>query len=243
MRGLVTRLQCSICIWWRAALCGKNQGMTCRKETDLYPPVKAFLETLGYEVKAEVKDADVMAVRDGEVPVIVELKTGFTLTLLQQGVARQALTDQVYLAVPRWKGKAAWRVFKGNIGLCKRLGLGVMSVDLAQGRVQVHHDPAPFQPRRNRVKAAKLRAEFDAREGDPNLGGTRAGGRVTAYRQRAEKCRAYLREHGPSKGADVAKATGVAQATTMMRDNHYGWFERVGLGVYAATKEDASRPE
>jgi hypothetical protein len=25
----------------------------------------------------------------------------------------------------------------------------------------------------------------------------------------------------------------VARATTIMRDNHYGWFLRVGTGVYA----------
>nr|WP_319249695.1 DUF2161 family putative PD-(D/E)XK-type phosphodiesterase [uncultured Celeribacter sp.] len=204
--------------------------MKCR-ETDLYPPVKAHFEAQGYAVKAEVRDADVVAVKDGET-VIIELKNGFTLQLLQQGVARQALTDQVYLAVPRWKGKAGWRMFKGNIGLCKRLGLGVISVNLDDASVQVHHDPRPFVPRKNKAKTDKLLREFHRREGDPNLGGSKAGGRVTAYRQDAEKCRAYLLEHGPSKGAEVAKATGVKHATRMMRDNHYGWFEKVGVGVY-----------
>lgn len=201
-------------------------------ETDLYLPVKAHFEGLGYDVKAEVKDADVMAVKPGEAPVIIELKTGFSLILLQQGIARQALTDQVYLAVPRWKGKAGWRMFKGNLGLCKRLGLGVISVNVAESSVQVHHDPRPFIPRKNKAKTEKLLAEFARREGDPNLGGSKAGGRVTAYRQGAEKCRAYLLEHGPSKGAEVAKATGVKHATRMMRDNHYGWFEKVEVGVY-----------
>lgn len=212
--------------------------MATIRETDLYPPVKAHFEALGYVVKAEVRDADVVAVKDG-VPVIIELKTGFTLQLLQQGVARQALSDHVYLAVPRWKGKAGWRMFKGNLGLCKRLGLGVISVNVAEGpdkgTVQVHHDPRPFTPRKNKAKTDKLLAEFARREGDPNLGGSKAGGRVTAYRQDAEKCRAYLLENGPSKGAEVARATGVKNATRMMRDNHYGWFEKVGLGVYGAS--------
>lgn len=208
--------------------------MTSIRESDLYLPVKAFLEGLGYEVKAEVRDADVMAVKPDAPPVIVELKKGFSLALLQQGVARQALTDQVYLAVPRWKGKAAWRMFKGNIGLCKRLGLGVLSVNVAEGTVQLHHESRPFVPRKSPQKTAKLLAEFHAREGDPNLGGVKAGGRVTAYRQGAEKCRAYLREHGPTKGAVVARETGVVRATTIMRDNYYGWFEKVETGVYAA---------
>ena len=75
------------------------------RETDLYPPVKAFLEGQGYEVKAEIGPADVVACRGDEDPVVVELKTGFSLTLVHQGVARQAITDAVYIAAPRGKGR------------------------------------------------------------------------------------------------------------------------------------------
>ncbi|WP_204113314.1 DUF2161 domain-containing phosphodiesterase [Shimia biformata] len=199
-------------------------------ETDLYGPVKNWLLAEGYDVKAEVRDADVVAVRDGQ-PLIVELKTAFTLTLLHQAVTRQTVSDQVYVAVPRWKGRAAWRMFKGNIGLCKRLGLGIVSVDLTDGSVQIHHHPRPYKPRRNTAKTRKLMEEFARREGDPNTGGTN-GQIVTAYRQDAEKCRDYLRLHGASKGAIVARETGVKRATTIMRANHYGWFENVARGVY-----------
>lgn len=203
-------------------------------ETDLYAPVKSWLEQAGYEVKAEIGPADVVALRDDEAPVIVELKAGFSLTLLQQAVARQAITDVVYVAVPRWAGKAGWRAFKGNIDLCKRLGLGVLSVRLKDGFVQVHIDPAPFQPRKSKVKTARLLSEFARREGDPNTGGTN-GKIVTAYRQDAEKLAAYLGKEGPTKGAVLAKATGVSTATRMMAINHYGWFERVERGVYDLT--------
>ncbi len=204
-------------------------------ETDLYDPVKSWLEGLGYEVKAEVGAADVMALRDDEAPVVVELKTGFSLTLLQQAVARQAITDHVYVAVPRWAGKAGWRTFKGNIGLCRRLGLGVLSVKVVEGAVQVHCDPAPFQPRKSKLKSARLLGEFAKREGDPNRGGTR-GKIVTSYQQEAEKLAAHLARYGPMKGADLVKATDVARATRMMADNHYGWFERLDRGVYGLTE-------
>ncbi len=203
------------------------------RETDLYPPVKAWLEALGYVVKGEVGAVDVVALRPGEAPLIVELKTGFSLQLLQQAVARQAVTDAVYVAVPRWSGKAGWRSFKGNIGLCRRLGLGVLSVDPASGAVRAHCDPAPFRPRKSKLRRAALLKEFTARAGDPNAGGMTRETIVTAYRQGAVKCAAFLAEAGPSRGAEVARATGVARATTMMRDNHYGWFERVDRGVYA----------
>lgn len=203
-------------------------------ETDLYAPVKAWLEALGYEVKSEVSGADVVALRDGEAPLVVELKTGFSLALLQQAVARQAISDHVYVAVPRWAGKAGWRAFKGNIGLCRRLGLGVLSVRLKDGFVQLHCDPAPFQPRKSKVKSVRLLGEFARREGDPNTGGTN-GKIVTAYRQDAEKLAAHLAKNGPMKGADLAKLTGVEKATTMMAANHYGWFERVDRGIYGLT--------
>jgi hypothetical protein len=46
-------------------------------------------------------------------------------------------------------------------------------------------------------------------------------------------CAAYLLTNGETKGAAVRDATGVDRATTIMRDNHYGWFRRVGTGIYA----------
>jgi len=35
------------------------------KESDLYQPLKRFLELQGYDVKGEVQDCDVVAVRGG----------------------------------------------------------------------------------------------------------------------------------------------------------------------------------
>lgn len=210
--------------------------MSIEKETDLYEPVKVWLESLGYEVKAEIGAADVVAMRAGDDPVIVELKAGFSLVLLQQAVSRQAVTDSVYVAVPRWRGKAGWRAFKGNISLCRRLGLGVLSVRAEDGFVQLHTDPKPFTPRKSKARKSRMLKEFASREGDPNKGGTR-GKVVTAYRQDALRCAAYLAGQGPSKGKVVAISTGVSRATLIMAANHYGWFCRVERGIYALTDE------
>ena len=80
------------------------------RESDLYPPIKALLERQGYTVKGEVGAADLVAVRDDAPPVIVELKLRFSLSLFHQAVARLAITDQVYLAVPKttWPCVAVW---------------------------------------------------------------------------------------------------------------------------------------
>jgi hypothetical protein len=71
--------------------------MAALNETDLYAPVKKLLEEQGYTVRAEVDRCDLVAVRGGEPPVIVELKQRFALSLVYQGIKRQRITDVVYL--------------------------------------------------------------------------------------------------------------------------------------------------
>lgn len=202
------------------------------KEADLYPDLKAFLEAQGFEVKAEIGACDIMAKRNDEPPVIVEMKLSFNLALVLQGVARQTLFADVYLAVPA--PKKAWpQRYRDIVGLCRRLGLGLLVVTPGQG-VEAHLDPGPYQPRRNGARAGKLLREFQRRVGDPNQGGTTGVTRMTVYRQDALRCAVAL-AGGPCKGAEVARTTGVARATTLMRDDHYGWFEKAAKGVYALT--------
>ena len=202
------------------------------KETDLYQPVKSLLEGQGYEVKSEIGAADIVAVRGDEDPVVVELKTGFSLSLFHQGIERQAITDAVYIAVPRGSGRAFQKAILANTSLCRRLGLGLMTVRLKDGLVEVHVDPGPYKPRKSAVRKTRLLREFARRTGDPNTGGATRRGLMTAYRQDALRCARVLNELGPTKAAAVAKASGVDRARTLMADNHYGWFERVATGIY-----------
>jgi len=209
------------------------------RETELYPPIKLFLEGQDYEVKAEIGAADVVACRGDEPPVVVELKTGFSLSLVHQGVARQSVSDAVYIAVPRRTGKQFQTAVKNMKSLCRRLGLGLITVRMRDEFVEVHCDPAPFQPRKSKIRSDQLLREFARRTGDPNTGGSTRSGLVTAYRQDAHRCAEHLVNCGPSRGAEVAKQTGVETATRMMADNHYGWFCRIDRGVYDLT--DAGR--
>ena len=195
------------------------------RETDLYPPVKAFLEAQGYTVKGEVDGCDVVAVRRDEPPVIVELKAVFSLALVFQGVARQSVADNVYLAVPPFPGRTGRR--NDALALCRRLGLGLLTVRLEPTAfVEALLDPAEFRPRRRRRGLGRLLREFQRRVGDPNEGGSSRRRIMTAYRQDALRCAAYLDVNGPTKAAVVAGAAGVARAGAMMYADHYGWFER-----------------
>ncbi len=208
-------------------------------ETDLYLPVKTFLEAQGYEVKSEIGAVDVVALRGSEDPVLIELKLGFSLTLFHQGVARQSVSDTVYLAIEKPKG----RTLKANLALCRRLGLGLLTVRLRDGFVEPLADPAPFTPRKSPRRKARLLREFARRVGDPNKGGATRVGLITSYRQDALKCAEYLNQHGPSKGADIAKAKKVPTATRILAADHYSWFERVERGTYALTPKGAEALE
>ena len=207
------------------------------RERALYPPVKDFLEAQGYEVKGEVNGCDLVAIRDEEPPVIVELKTSFSLALVFQGIARQGLSDNVYLAVPPFSG----RTFRARdaLTLCRRLGLGLLTVRLVPSPlVEALLDPAPYRPRKRRPAIGRLLREFQHRVGDPNEGGSSRRKLITAYRQDALRCAAHLGRNGPTKAAVVAKTTGVGRAGAIMRADHYGWFERAAdtpLGVYDLT--------
>ena len=205
------------------------------KETDLYGPIKQVFEAQGYEVKGEIGAADLVGVRGDEDPVIVELKTGFSLSLFHQAIERQAISDHVYVAVPLGKGKPFHKALSRNIALCRRLGIGLITVREKDQLVQLHLDPGPYKPRQSKTRKTRLLKEFAKRVGDPNLGGATRQGLMTAYRQDALKCLKILHEQGPSKGSVIAQATGVETATRLMADDHYGWFERVSVGIYQVT--------
>lgn len=208
--------------------------MSVTREADLYPPLKAFFEGRGLEVKGEIGAADLVAM-GGPDPVVVEMKLKFSLALYHQGIARLALTPEVWLAVLRPEGAQARRMMKENTALCRRLGLGLLTVRARDLFVEVAAEPGPYAPRASKVKRKRLEAEFSRRQGDPNAGGATRHGLVTGYRQDALRCAAYLAEYGAAKGAAVARDTGVPTATRLMADNHYGWFERVSTGVYGLT--------
>ena len=207
------------------------------REYDLYPAVKAFLEAQGYTVKAEIQDCDVVAIRGDEAPVIIEMKTSFSLSLVFQGIARQGLSDNVYLAVPPFPARAGRS--SDALGLCRRLGLGLLTVRLEPAPyVEVLLDPVSYRPRKRKPAIGRLLREFQHRVGDPNVAGSNRRKIMTAYRQNALRCAMHLERKGPTKASIVAKATGVASAGAMMRADHYGWFERIAdtpRGVYGLT--------
>lgn len=195
-------------------------------ETDLYHPIKKLLEAQGYQVKGEVKGCDVVAMRESEAPVIVEMKTGFTIQLLLQGIDRQMLSDAVYLAITAPKRQN----LRDALRLCRRLGLGLITVN--RNLAVAHLDPAPYQPRQNTKRKALLLSEFSRRIGDPSPGGSTRRAIVTAYRQDALRCAKFLDAAGVAKLALIRTETKVERAAAILQQDFYGWFIRQQRGHY-----------
>ena len=198
-------------------------------ETALYAAVKAHLEGLGYEAKGEVCGCDIVAVRPGEPPflVVTEMKMGFTLELLLQGVDRMPAADEVWLAV---RATTRGRDQDSRVRrLCRLLGFGLLAVDPARTGVEVLAEPAPYRPRGNPRRRALLLREHGRRRGDPNKGGATRTPIMTAYRQQALACAQALRD-GPRRPRNIAPE--VPEAGAILLRNVYGWFDRVERGVY-----------
>jgi hypothetical protein len=209
------------------------------REAALYAPVKEFLERRGYDVKGEVRGCDLVARRGDEPPVVVELKLRFSLGLVLQGVDRLALTERVYLAVPR--PLPQHRRSRGLLPdspdirkLCRRLGLGLVLV--GRQSVEILEEPVPYRPRPAKSRALRLNNEFDRRIGDANVGGAVGVPVVTAYRQDALRCARALALCGPMRLAALRAEVGVPGAARILQRNVYGWFTRIERGTYVLSE-------
>ncbi|MFC1662448.1 DUF2161 family putative PD-(D/E)XK-type phosphodiesterase [Gemmatimonadota bacterium] len=202
-------------------------------EVELYGPIKQFLEAQGYAVKGEIGPCDIVAVRGDEGPVVVECKERLNLALILQAVDRLSVSDTVYVAFRIGKGhSASWRSRRRQVtSLLRRLGLGLLTVS-ARGNVVPVLDPAPYRPRTNAPRRERLLKEFVERVGDPEAGGSASRRRLTAYRQDALRCARELADAGVLKVSVLRERTGVSRVGPILRDNHYGWFDRVKTGHY-----------
>ncbi|OBZ11940.1 hypothetical protein A8L34_16610 [Bacillus sp. FJAT-27264] len=176
--------------------------MAVRHETELYAPLKVFFEKQGYEIKGEVRTCDLVGIREnGEPPLIVEMKKSFNLALLLQGVERLKLSPSVYLAVERNRDKkGAVNQRWGELsGLCRRLGLGLITVTFYKTKapvVEVLAEPDETLPaqRGGGRRRERLLNEFHERSGDYNTGGSTGVKLVTAYREKALRVALALQE-------------------------------------------------
>jgi len=209
-----------------------------RQESDLYDPIKTHLQTLGFEVKGEIKDCDIVAKKE-DLVIIIELKLSLNITLILQAVDRFSLADNVYIAIPK-QCTLYKKQNKQVKKLIKRLGVGLIVVDFqaTQHYVEIVSDPQDYIPRKNKRKQNALLKEFALRIGDTQKGGsTRSKAGLTAYRQRCIRVAEYLLKQSPAKGAEIKKAINEPQATQFLHNDYYGWFNKIERGVYQLSEQ------
>jgi hypothetical protein len=210
-----------------------------KAETELYAPVKRWLEGQGYTVRGEVRGCDVVGVREDEPwPVVVELKKRFNLSLFLQAVERRTHTPYVYVAAERADGRGTFAVSELR-KLCGLIGIGLITVKLYKRKpalVEVYCEPSGSEgPKSPGRRTAKLLTEFRERSGDYNPGGATSRKLVTAYREKALRCAEALQVHGPLAPRQVRDLIVSDMAAAILYRNVYGWFRRVGRGVYEIT--------
>ncbi len=216
-------------------------------ETELAAPVSAFLGGQGYVVQCVVGSCDLVAVRPGEPPVLVELKNRFSLDLLLQGVDRLSVSDAVYVAFPAETAGGAWKRRRRSVlKTCRRLGLGILVLRARQDggyAVLPELDPAPYRPRTDAKRRGRLLKEFANRVGDPNTGGSTRVKIVTAYRQDALRLAAALADGAVLPVAELRPLARAVPAARLLQQNVYGWFERERRGHYRLTPSGAAALE
>ncbi len=203
-------------------------------EAELYKPVHDFLIGNGYTVRSEVRGCDITAVK-GDDLVVIELKRNFTTSLLLQATQRQRAADSVYIAIPVPRSGLNARKWRQIVHLLRRLELGLILVDPIESRIEVTFHPLPAERRRDTRTRRSILTEIAGRSGEYNVGGSTRVPLVTAYREAAIHVACALRRYGPLSPARLCALGTSPKTQSILRFNHYGWFERIDRGVYSLT--------
>lgn len=213
-----------------------------RYERDMYAPVKAFFQSQGWEVKSEVDGCDVAALRGGAL-MMAEMKLTLNLDVVLQAVERQRAANIVYIAVPGKKKAVRTQRWRSSLELLKRLNIGLLIVWAAGETCDVEELIEPEEsgekPRGHASrKRIRIERELNGRSGDWNTGGVHARKLITAYREAALRVARQLAA-GEPMSAKLLKPAGETSRRTYMilTNNHYGWFRRLGKGLFGLTDE------
>ena len=212
-------------------------------ETELYEPIRAFLEAEGYTVQAEVKHCDIAAEKDGQL-IIVELKKAFNLKLVYQALERQTVTESVFVAIPRPKKGQRQKTWKDMLRLLKRLELGLLTValDSPMKTVDVVLEPSDSVVWKNRKKREQIQAELEGRKLNGNTGGMTRKKLMTAFRERSIRMACLLEQWGEISTKEI-RESGMADCIPPLSKNYDEWFCRVRKGVYTLSKKGAAALE
>jgi hypothetical protein len=212
------------------------------KESDLYMPVQAYFESLGYEVNGEIHSCDLVAKYEEEI-LVVELKKTLNLEVILQAAERQKIAETVYVAVLKPKNFKKSQKYKRICHLLRRLEIGLMLVTLTTDKchVEVVQVAESFDRHRsrqaNKRKRVQLEKEFSKRK-TKTTGGVTKTKIMTAYREDAVAIAKEMERLEVVKPKElIFLGLTTQRVQTILYHNHYGWFERVERGIYRITEQ------
>jgi hypothetical protein len=208
------------------------------QEIDLYKPIQTYFLREGYEVYGEVKDCDIVAVKDEEL-VVIELKLTLSVDLLIQAAKRQRITDKVYVAIPKPKHRLNSKRWTEKCHLIRRLELGLIVVSSPgkRGRAEIIFEPTPFIRRKNKRKQDSIMKEINGRSADYNVGGSNRTKIMTAYKENCIQIACYLENLGPLSPKKLNQLGSGKNTSSVLTKNYYGWFERIKRGIYVISEK------
>ena len=170
------------------------------KETDLYEPVKGWLEERGYEVYPEVtfgygaNRADIVAIHDKKIITVVEMKTALSLELIAQAVAWKGYAHYRYVAVPKPQD-FNWYA----LNLLEREGIGLITVNFKGYGITVDPQSSAYHATRypqpqldRRINTKFLDSVSPLHQTIGIEGGHNGGGYLTPYKKTIMGVREYL---------------------------------------------------
>ncbi|MGG4438386.1 hypothetical protein AAXE64_27930 [Priestia megaterium] len=167
------------------------------KESDLFVPVKEWLEEKGYEVFSEVqhgwggKRADVVG-RIGKCICIVEMKTSLSMDVIEQAISWTPYAHYIYIAIP--KRKAPIRHFIQQ--LLRQHRIGILEVS-SRNWVSDYHKAHFNRPSMLDWTSGSKRFNWNNILKEEHKtwlpGGSAGGGYVTDYKITIQSVKDYLR--------------------------------------------------
>lgn len=203
-------------------------------ESDLFSPLKEYLEHQGYSVHSEVKNCDIVA-RKGEELTILELKKSISLKLVVQAVKRKEITESVYIAVPLIKGKGYPPNYSGLKLLLRRLEVGLIFVRFlpTKTKIEIAFHPVPFSERNAKNKRRSIIREIDGRYAEFNKAGEPStDDKIYAYKQESLLIASFLLRDGALSPKRLRELGSSENTQAILSKNVYGWYEKIERGIY-----------
>lgn len=218
------------------------------KELDLYLPLKVYFENLGYEVKSEIKNLDVLCIKKNildekkiEDIIAIEIKINFNLKLLFQAINRQKFIDNVYIAILANDANLS----KKNeiLNLAKRLYLGVIFVHIRESGqyIEILENPNFFIYKTDVVLQKEFLKEFYGRNFDLNNAGISKTKVCTNYKENSINIAMFLKVYeNLNRNAkfsgislkQIREIVNIEHIEKYLRNNYYNLFFKVKRGYY-----------